>query len=121
LAGFWFYAKPPQGQVNKNQSLYPPEYVEATIQEDGGTVRGSLRSRFLIVDRAISPDVNFTFAGTQNGSQSSFPWTGAAGAKGELTLKLTSENTLRIDWTANELGSQLGLNSGTAILTRRIE
>ena len=49
------------------------------------------------------------------------PWTGAAGAKGELTLKLTSENSMRIDWTASELGTQQGLHSGTAVLTRRIE
>jgi hypothetical protein len=121
LAGFWFYAKPPLGQFNKNQSLYPPEYIEATITEENGNVRGTLRSRFQIVDRAISPDVNFTFAGTQNGAQFSSPWTGAGGARGEMTLKLTSENSLRIDWTASELGTQQGLNSGTAILTRRIQ
>jgi curved DNA-binding protein CbpA len=121
LAGFWFYAKPPLGQLNQNQSLYPPEYIEATIMEENGNVRGSLRSRFQIADRAISPDVNFTFMGMRNGAQVSCPWNGAGGAKGEMTLKLTSENSLRIDWMASELGTQQGLNSGTAILTRRIE
>jgi curved DNA-binding protein CbpA len=121
LAGFWFYAKPPQGQTNKNQSLYPPEYIEATITEDAGVIRGRFRSRFQIVDRAISPDVNFTFTGTPNGPQINCPWTGAGGAKGDLTLKLTSENSMRIDWSATELGTQQGLNSGTAVLTRRIE
>jgi curved DNA-binding protein CbpA len=121
LAGFWFYAKPPDGQTNKNQSLYPPEYIEATITEDGGAIHGRYRSRFQIVDRAISPDVNFTFTGTPNGSQCNCLWTGAAGARGELTLKLTSDNAMRIDWTASELGSLQGLSSGTAVLTRRIE
>jgi hypothetical protein len=28
---------------------------------------------------------------------------------------------MRIDWSATELGTQQGLNSGTAVLTRRIE
>ncbi len=121
LAGFWFYAKPPDGQTNKNQALYPPEYIEATITEEGGAIHGRYRSRFLIVDRAISPDVNFTFTGTPNGSQCNCQWTGAAGARGDLTLKLTSENSMRIDWTANELGTVQGLSSGTAVLTRRIE
>lgn len=121
LAGFWFYSKPPQGQINRNKSLYPPEYIEATIAEEDGMVRGSLRSRFQIADRAISPDVNFFFAGMQNRPQTVLNWTGPGGSKGELTLKLTSDNTLRIDWTASEVGTQLGLSSGTATLTRRIE
>jgi cytoskeletal protein RodZ len=120
MGGFWFYARPPQGQVNRNQSLYPPEYIEATISENGSSVRGSFRARYVIVDRAISPDVNFTFNGTQNGAQLSTAFTGAGGAKGDLTLKLTSENSLRIDWNASDLGS-FGLSSGTAVLTRRIE
>jgi len=121
MAGFWFYAKPQDGQTNKNQALYPPEFIEATITEEGGVIHGRYRSRFLIVDRAISPDVNFTFTGTPNGSQCNCQWTGAAGARGDLTLKLTSDNSLRIDWTTSEIGTLQGLSSGTAVLTRRIE
>jgi hypothetical protein len=121
LAGFWFYAKPKEGQKNKNQTLYLPEFIQATITEDGGVVHGHYRSRFQIVDRAISPDVDFTFTGTPNGAQFNCLWSGAGGAKGELTLRLTSENSMRIDWTASELGTLQALSSGTAILTRRIE
>jgi curved DNA-binding protein CbpA len=121
FTGFWFYAKPALGQKNKNQALYPPEYIEATITEETGAVHGRVHSRFHIVDRPISPDVNFTFTGTSNGSQVNCLWTGMGGAKGEMTLKLTAENFLRIDWNASDLGSQLGLSSGTAVLTRRIE
>lgn len=120
LAGFWFYARPPQGQKNKDASLYIPEYIEATITEDGGTIHGRYRSRFVIADRAISPDVNFTFTGTPNGTQCSCQWAGTGGARGDLVLKLTDENSLRVDWIASEMGS-LGLGSGTAVLTRRIE
>lgn len=120
LSGFWFYAKPTDGQKNKNKSLYLPEYIEATINEDGGGIHGRYRSRFLIADRAISPEVDFTFSGTLNGTQCSCQWSGAGGARGELTLKLTGDNSMRIDWIASDLGS-LGLGSGTAVLTRRIE
>ena len=120
FAGFWFYAKPPEGQTNKNRSLYLPEYIEATITEDNGLIHGRYRSRFVIADRAISPDVNFTFTGTANGVQCNCQWTGAGGAKGDVTMKLTSENSLRFDWIANDPGNQ-GLVSGTAILTRRME
>lgn len=121
LAGFWFYARPPLGQINKNQALYPPEFIEANLMEESGGIRGSFRARYQLADVAISPDVNFTFTGTQIGSQMVCPWTGPGGAKGDVTFKLVSENSMRIDWTASELGSQLGLNSGTATLTRRIE
>jgi len=122
LAGFWFYAKPPLGQHNKNQSLYPPQYIEVTINEENGVIYGRYRARFEVTDRPISPDVNFTFTGPSNsGSQAGFPWTGSGGAKGDLTLKLVTENSMKIDWTAAELGTQLGLDGGTAVLTRRIE
>jgi curved DNA-binding protein CbpA len=121
FAGFWFYAKPPEGQTNKNQSLYLPEYIEATITEENGMIHGRYRSRFLIADRAISPDVNFTFSGTPGGTQCNCQWTGAGGAGGNVTLKLTSENSMRVDWVASDLGSQQELGSGTAVLTRRIE
>jgi len=121
LAGFWFYAQPPQGQKNKNQSLYPPEYIEAVITEENGVVHGNYRSRFRIVDRAISPEVNFSFAGTPNGLSVSCPWSGPGGAHGELTMRLVSDNSIKIDWNATELGTQQGLISGTAVLTRRLE
>lgn len=121
LAGFWFYAKPAEGQTNKNQSLYLPEYIEANITEENGTIHGRYRSRFVIADRAISPDVNFTFSGTPSGMRCNCQWTGAGGARGELTLTMTSENSMRVDWISTELGSQQGLGSGTAVLTRRIE
>lgn len=38
-----------------------------------------------------------------------------------LKLKLLSRNSMRLEWIATELGSQLGLASGTAVLTRRQE
>ena len=120
LAGFWFYAVPPEGQKNKNHSLYLPEYIEATISEDNGAIHGRYRSRFMITDRAITPDVNFTFTGMLNGTQCNCEWTGGGGAKGTVTLKLTGDNSMKVDWAATELGS-LGLASGTAILTRNID
>jgi len=121
LDGFWFYAKPPQGQQYKSHGRYPPEFIEATISEQNGTIHGKYHARFRIVDRAISPDVNFTFTGSPAASpQTTFPWTGPDGAKGEVTLRFTSANSLRIDWKATEAGNRQGLDSDTAILTRRI-
>ena len=125
LAGFWFYVKPPQGQHYKSEGRYPPDYIEATISEQNGTISGKYHARFQIVDRAISPDVSFTFTGTSSADPLTTgtwtgAWTGTAGAKGKLTLRLTSANSLRIDWKATAPGTRQGLDADTAILTRRI-
>jgi curved DNA-binding protein CbpA len=121
LAGSWFYTKPPERQATRNPRPYEPEYTEVTITEDGGIIHGRYRSRVQVINRAMSPDVNFTFSGTGNGSQCNCRWTGAGGSKGDLTLKLTSDNSMRIDWTASEFGSLTGPKFGTAVLTRRLE
>jgi curved DNA-binding protein CbpA len=119
LPGFWFYVKPPEGQQNQNRSLYPPEYIEAIITEVNGIVQGRYRSRFRITDRAISPEVNFSFTGPEGSP--SYAWAGPGGARGEITLRLTAENQMLAEWTASDLGTQQGLASGTALLKRRIE
>lgn len=120
LAGFWFYARPESNQA-KTRGDYAPEFIEATITEENGVIHGNYRSRFRIVDRPISPDVNFTFSGAANGTLLKCPWIGPGGAKGELTLQLLSDTTIRLDWLASELGSQQGLLSGTAVLTRKVD
>ena len=126
ISGFWYYARPSQGQHNTNRSLYLPEFIEAIISDENGVIHGKYRARFQTADRAISPEVDFSFSGPSGTTTSSvapatYSWTGAAGAKGELTLKLVSENSLRVDWTATDLGTQQGLASGTAVLTRRLQ
>jgi curved DNA-binding protein CbpA len=121
FAGFWFYTRPGQGQRNGNTALYPPEFIQATLTEQGGLVHGRYRSRYQIVDRAISPDVNFEFTGTPNGSTMASSWAGSGGSKGELTLKITGDNSMEIEWSANQLGSNQGLVSGTAHLTKRLD
>jgi len=119
FTGFWFFAKPVQ--ANRNKNLYYPEFIEATLTEQNGVVHGRYRSRYQIVDRAISPDVNFEFAGTPSSGTIVCPWIGQGGAKGQLTLRMTGENDMKVDWSASEIGSVQGLASGTATLTRRLE
>ena len=118
FAGFWFFAL---GAERTNKNLYPPQFIEAILTERNGVVHGRYRSRYRIVDRAISPDVNFEFSGSPAGTGLTTPWTGMGGAKGQLILVLTGENSLKFDWTAIELGTTQGLASGTATLTRRID
>ena len=122
LTGVWFYAKSAQAQDSDSQALNQPENIEATISEQDGKIYGRYRARFPVADKSVSPDLTFAFAGPSgSGPQFTFPWTSAAGAKGELDLKVISSNSLRIDWHATEAGPQQGPDAGSAILTRRIE
>ncbi len=117
LAGAWVWAKP--HAANKHKNLYPPEFIEASIAEQNGLIRGQYRARYRVKNRAVSPDVNFEFTGKAAESNVQLPWQGDGGAKGEVKLKLISDNSLEIVWSASELGKKFGLASGNAILVRR--
>jgi hypothetical protein len=118
VAGTWFYRPP--ATPSKNKEMYPPEFIETSITEDHGELRGTYRARYHIPDRPIAPDVNFQFAGAFSGDSGSFPWSGSGGARGQLTLKLMADHSLRIDWVASQLGA-LGFYKGTAVLVKRAD
>lgn len=117
MAGTWYYVRSQADQLRRHQ--YPPEFIEAVIEDNHGAIRGRYRARYRVPDRAISPEVSFQFDGPAAHDSARLAWHGPGGAKGDLQLRLVSENTLEIGWAASELGKHLGLASGTAILIRR--
>jgi hypothetical protein len=119
FGGTWVYVRPREPESRR--ALYPAEYVEAVVVEEAGVLRGRYRARYEVADRPISSEVAFRFQGKADHGDATLDWDGAGGARGELKLKLLSRNSMRLEWIATELGSQLGLASGTAILTRRQE
>ena len=119
FAGAWVYV-PPRLAVSE-APLYPPEFIETVILEEGGFLRGRYRARYRITDRPISPEVRFQFAGKPSGDRALLTWNGPGGSEGELQLRLLKPGVMELRWAAFELGSQLGLASGTAVLVRRFE
>jgi hypothetical protein len=117
FAGFWVY--PHTKEPNRDRTLYPPEFIEASIVERDGGIHGKYRARYRISDRAISPDVNFEFEGTPALPLATFPWRGEGGSHGQVRIKMVSENEIEVVWSATELGQSLALASGTAVLMRR--
>jgi hypothetical protein len=90
------------------------------VTEQNGALHGQYRSRYQVLDHAISPEVNFDFSGTPaNASALNCAWQGPGGARGRMTLKLLPAGTVEIAWNATELGSQQWLVNGTATLTRK--
>jgi curved DNA-binding protein CbpA len=119
FGGTWVYVRPRIS--SSQQSMYLAEYVEAVIVEQSGILRGRYRARYSVPDRPISAEVAFRFEGRHNPGIAEVPWTGPGGAKGDLKLRLISRDKVELSWIATDLGSQMGLASGTAVLTRRQE
>ena len=116
-AGSWAYRQ--ARTENRNNALFPPEFIEAVITEDKGRIRGQYHARFKVAGASISPDVDFRFEGKVSGPAGKLPWTGPGGAKGEVQLRLISDTTIEIVWAATSLGKSMGLASGEAVLNRK--
>jgi curved DNA-binding protein CbpA len=116
-SGSWIYHRASSG--NKDKGLFPPEFIETVITEEKGRIRGQYHARFQVADPGISPQVDFRFEGKVSGPSGQFPWTGPGGAKGEVKLRLVSDATIEIIWSATSLGKSMGLASGTAVLNRK--
>jgi hypothetical protein len=116
--GRWFYR--PSESSSRNKELYPPEFIETSISEDNGELRGTYRARYHVVDRPVPPEVNFQFSGKLTGDSGSLPWSGSGGSRGEVTFRLMADHSLKVDWVASQLG-QLGFYKGTAVLVKRSE
>lgn len=116
FAGSWFYAS--ARPATRVAPLYPPEYIEVVISEADGFLRGRFRGRYVVADKAISPEISFHFEGPTAAGTARVRWIGGAGLQGEASLRLLSDKSIEVNWWASELGSHAGLSSGTAVLTR---
>jgi len=115
--GDWVYVP---GIHDAGNTLYPPEFIQLRITQDGSQLHGRYRARYMVSDRAISPAVNFQFDGTPD-SEGVLSWTGPGGASGQVHLQMTSNGMLQVSWEADQMGNELGLISGKAFLIRRLE
>ena len=116
LSGEWLYVPP----VNvKHGELYPPEYIQLRLTDEEGILQGRYSARYRVSDRAISPNVAFHFESRAGADGGKIVWTGPGGARGKLTLRRLENGSLEVSWMADQLGTDLGLVSGTATLVRK--
>jgi hypothetical protein len=118
FSGNWLLTS---GIPRDTRGLYPPEYIELHVTEQSGSLHGRYRARYRVADQAISPAVAFEFEGPSRGTEAVLPWRGPGGASGEVILQLRGADTLEVQWMADRIGAELGLISGKATLTRRLE
>ena len=115
VTGSWLYSRNPDEKIDPKQ--YPADYIELKLTDNGGKLRGSYKATYLVLDRAISPRVAFLFEGDPKGVE--FSWQGNGGAEGKIRLIRKSTHSMEINWFATQMGTELGLGSGSAILYRR--
>jgi hypothetical protein len=99
--------------------MCPPVYIDMEISESRGEVTGKYSARYLVGERPISPFVEFEFAGAVREPAADLEWSGAGAAAGRVRLTLLSARSLRVEWSADKLGQEMGLASGMATLVRR--
>lgn len=119
LVGTWYFAG--RSQSGASKALYAAEYIEAVVEDGNGLLQGRYRARYRIPDRAIPPEVQFTFEGRASKEGGSFLWRGTDGSQGEMRLKRLTPNTVELAWVASSLGKSMGLGSGKAVLVRRLD
>jgi len=119
FTGSWRYSHAGQPKPARAKTQYQPELIEVSVTEQNGTLFGRYHSHYPVLESTLSPDVDFVFAGTPNGSTLRCAWQGNRGAKGRMTLKLLPASAVEIAWNATELGTDQWLLDGTATLTRK--
>jgi hypothetical protein len=117
FAGSWLSANDPAEKPLPG--IYPARYVELLLVEERGQLSGRYRAQYMVLDRAVSPEVSFRVHGdTPAGNLARLRWASADGAKGEMEIVLGGPRLMKLSWWCTQLGRHASLASGTALLIR---
>jgi len=112
----WILSKPKEANA---ATAFTPTSTDIVLGEEHGILGGRFRSYYPATGRPDPVAVHFYFERQAQGNIANLNWTSADGAKGEIQLKLASENALQLVWSATELETELGPSSCTAPLVRK--
>ena len=116
FSGVWALARP---KVEAVTSAFSPESVDLIVSGQAGRIQGRYRALYPGMGATEPPIVRFYFEGTCNNEIANASWTGDDGSKGEIQLKLASDNGLQLVWSVSDAGSQTGPATGTVALVRK--
>ena len=114
FSGVWVLPK-----LTASPSAFTPEAVDLILNEQQGTVQGRFRARYPGMGTPEAPMVRFYLEGKSQGSVANATWSGEGGGKGEIQMKLASEDALQLVWSTTQPGKQSGPDSGTVALVRK--
>lgn len=118
FSGVWVL---PASKVAPVVSAFTPESVDLIMAERGDALQGRYRARYPSMGVPEPPMVHFYFEGKCQNDMANAAWTGEGGSKGEIQLRLTSDNTVQLVWSVTEQASQTGPATGTVALVRKRE
>jgi hypothetical protein len=116
FSGVWVL---PASKVPPIASAFTPESVDLVLSAQQEGIQGRLRARYPSMGAPDPPMVRFYFEGKLQDDFANATWNGEDGSKGEIQVKLTSENTLQLVWSTTQAGKQTGPDSGTLALVRK--
>jgi len=116
LSGVWVLPAP---KTVAAASAFTPEAVDLILNAQQDTVQGRFRARYPGMGAPDPPMVRFYFEGKLQGNVANATWSGEDGSRGEIQLKLSSDNALQLVWSTTQTGKQSGPDSGTLALVRR--
>jgi len=116
LSGVWVL---PTAKVATAASAFTPESVDLILNTQQDTVAGRFRARYPGMGAPDPPMVRFYLEGKIQDDVANANWVGEDGSKGEIQLKLASDNALQLVWSTTQAGKQSGPDSGTLALVRK--
>ena len=109
----------PVSKVAAAPSAFTPESVDLILTAPQETLTGRFRARYPGMGAPDPPMVRFYLEGKIQDDAANAKWVGEDGSKGEIQLKLASENALQLVWSTSQAGKQSGPDSGTLALVRK--
>jgi hypothetical protein len=116
FSGVWVL---PASKVAPIASAFTPESVDLILSAQQEGIQGRFRARYPSMGAPDPPMVRFYFEGKLQDAFANATWNSEDGSKGEIQVKLTSENTLQLVWSTTQAGKQTGPESGTLALVRK--
>lgn len=102
------------------QAAHSPKYVQIGIHGgENNTLYGEYSARYDVLDRPVSPTVEFTFRGSTGNNPAVFEWTGGDGSRGQIELKLLGADSLEAAWRVTEAATGLAVAGGPAVVLKR--
>jgi len=116
LSGVWVL---PVAKVPAMASAFTPESVDLILSAQQDSLQGRFRARYPGMGAPDPPMVRFYLEGKIQEDVANANWVGEDGSKGEIQLKLASDNALQLVWSTTQQGKQSGPDSGTLALVRK--
>ena len=116
LAGVWVL---PASKIATVPSAFTPESVDLILSAQQDSVEGRFRARYPGMGAPDPPMVRFYLEGKIQDDVADAHWVGEDGSKGEIQLKLVSDNALQLVWSTTQPGKQSGPDTGTLALVRK--